>query len=435
MRNLPPSDPAPVRLPPIVAILLALLTACSGGESAGPGTEAVTVLDSAGIQIVESSRPAWTDGQEWHLTEAPLFLLHAADQGQEDGLLDPASVDVDSRGRIIVADGMQAGWDAVFVYDSLGTFLFRAGREGQGPGEFGQLWWASAYRGDSIAAFDMADDKVAVFDPDGRFVREVRTPPVQTPRPEPGTYGFTAGMDAAYGDGYFLAYPFGRLDISGGPGPAWYRHLLLRLGPTGESWDTLGTFEIGLQYWNGNTQEQLWFGPYSMRAVSDSSLFFGTGETFQVARYDAQGRLTRIMRRRFDPRPVTDDMKDRIRARYLELLESSPEVNEQILDRIRQEMEGARFAETLPAYSAMVLDPEGNLWLQEAQPSSPDESPADLGPARWSVFDSAGFWLGEVETPPGFVLKAATDTRALGLVADEYGVKEVYAYGLVKPGG
>ena len=40
----------------------------------------------------------------------------------------------------------------------------------------------------------MADDKVAVFDPDGRFVREVRTPPVQTPRPYPGTYGFTAGM-------------------------------------------------------------------------------------------------------------------------------------------------------------------------------------------------------------------------------------------------
>ena len=190
-------------------------------------------------------------------------------------------------------------------------------------------------------------------------------------------------MDAAYDDGHFLAFPFGRLDISEGPGPAWYRHLLLRMASDGESWDTLGTFEIGLQYWNGNTQEQLWFGPYSMRAVSDASLFFGTGETFQVARYDSEGRLTRIVRRRYDPRPVTDDMRDRIRGRYLDRLESSPEVNEQILDRIRQEMEGARFA----------------------------------------------------ETPPGFVLKAATETRALGLVADEYGVEEVYVYGLEKPGG
>lgn len=418
-----------------VGSILALLTACSSSETPDSRTDPVTVRDSAGIEIVESAQPAWTLGQEWRLTDAPLFVLRAADRGQEDGLLDPASVDVDSRGRIIVADGMQAGWDAVFVYDSLGTFLFRAGREGQGPGEFGQLWWASAYRGDSIAAFDMSDDKVAVFDPDGRFVREVRTPMLQAPPPETGTYGFTAGMDAAYADGHFLAFPTGRLDISEGPGPAWYRHLLLRLTPTGESWDTLGTFEISLQYWNGRTQEQLWFGPYSMRVVSRSSFFFGTGETFQVARYDAHGRLTRIVRRRYDPRPVTEEMKDRIRARYLELLESSPEVNEQITNRVRQEMEGARFAETLPAYSALVLDSEQNLWLQEAQPSFPIESPADLGPSRWSVFDSSGIWLGEVETPPGFVLKAATNNRAAGLVSDEYGVKEVYVFGLVKPGG
>lgn len=417
-------------------LITAVALACGGGgEGAGDGpASAHTVRDSAGIEIVENHRPAWPEGEAWRLSGEPVYRILGADGGEENLLLDPASIDVDSRGRIIIADGNQVGWDAVLVYDSLGGFEFRAGGPGEGPGEFGQLWWASSYRGDSIVGFDMSGDEVAVFDPGGRFARQVRTPALQTPSPPQGTIGFTAGMDAAYGDGHFLAYPLGTFDVPDEPGPGWLRHRLLRLAPDGESWDTLGTFEIGQQHWDGSTQEQLWFGPYAVKAVGEDVLYFGRGDAFQIGRYDGAGRLTRIIRRTWEPRPVTDEWRSALRDWYLERMSSSPEASDEVLERVRQRFETGRFAEALPAYSHAFVDDLGYLWVEEFRWMGVERSPVP-GPARWSVFDSAGVWQAVVETPPGFILREATRDRALGFVVDELDVKEVEVYEIERPAG
>jgi len=417
----------------VAAVVCSLLGCAPDGTPAG-ATDFV-VRDSAGVEIVESVRPTWSDAEAWRLSEEPLFVIHASDGGEEKQLLDPGSIDVDSGGRILIADGRAAGWDAVLVYDSLGRFEAEVGGPGRGPGEFGQLWWASRYRGDSIAAFDMSDHRVAVFDPDGLFIREVPTPLLPVPPPERGTVAHAAGVDAVYGDGYFLAYPFGRLDTSGGPGPAWMRHLLLRVAPDGESWDTLGTFEVSRAYWTGTAQEQEWFAPVALSVVSEDRLYFGKGETFEIGRYDAEGRLTRIIRRTYESRAVTEALRGQLRRWYLDRMRSSPEVDDQMIEFLGRRFDGGRFARTLPPYSGMLVDPDGNLWVEEFRwPTRDDRSPV-TGPARWSVFGPEGFWLGNVETPPGFILRKVTEGRALGLVIDEMDVKEVYVYGLEKQGG
>jgi hypothetical protein len=63
------------------------------------------------------------------------------------------------------------------------------------------------------------------------------------------------------------------------------------------------------------------------------------------------------------------------------------------------------------------------------------EDASGSGPIPWSVFDSSGVWLGDVEMPEGFMMKTVTHTRALGFRTDALGVKEVEVYGLVRPGG
>ncbi|MEJ2206763.1 MAG: 6-bladed beta-propeller [Gemmatimonadota bacterium] len=219
---------------PWIITAAAVLCACTAEKASEQPS--VVERDSAGVRIVESHRPSWGGSEGWRIGADPLFVIRASDGGSENRLLDPTSIDIDSRGRIIVGDGNQAGWHAVLVYDSVGHFLFQAGRPGEGPGEFGQLWWAGAYRGDSIVAFDMSGDRTTIFDPEGDFVRLVRMPTLQADAPPRGTYGYTAGMDAAFGDGSLLAYPFGHLNIEHGAGPAWYEHLLVRLSPDGESW-------------------------------------------------------------------------------------------------------------------------------------------------------------------------------------------------------
>lgn len=417
-----------------VILVCALAFGCQGDATPGSDREARSVVrDSAGIQIVDSQQPAWEESERWQIGAEPLFIIRGSDGGPENRLLDPTSIDVDARSRIIIGDGDQAGWDAVLVYDSVGRFVFQAGKEGEGPGEFGQLWWAQAYRGDSIVAFDMSGDKINVFDPDGEFARLARVPVVHVPEPPPGTYGFTAGADAAYADGHFLAYPLGHLDVSGGVGPAWYRHLLLRLSPDGTAWDTLGSFRISQQYWTGTQQEPLWYAPWSIHAVGTTDLFYGSGETFEIRRYDEQGRLSRIIRRAYESRPVTEALREQLEGWYMDLISSSPGAHEGAVEQVREQFESAKFTQVLPSYSAMLLDDEGFLWVEHFRWIGKERAPT-VEPATWSVFDAEGTWLGEVSTPPGFILRAVTPDRALGFMVSELGVREVHVYPLDRRG-
>lgn len=406
-----------------------LLVACSRSEGPDSDPIASTVRDSAGIEIVENVSPVWSEAEGWSLSAEPLFVIEEFD-GDVPGLLDPTSIDIDTRGRIIIGDGNQAGWDAILVYDSLGEFQFQAGGEGEGPGEFGQLWWASAYRGDSLVAFDMSGDRLSVFSPEGDFVRSLRTPQLDVPRGPQGSFGYTGGSDAAYLDGHFLAYPRGALYPEDGPGPAWFKHLLLRVAPDGEAWDTLGTFEISQQYWTGTSQEQYWFTPIAVSAVSSDRLYFGRGETFEIREYDSGGQILRVIRRPYEPRPVTEELRDQMREWYLDRVRTSPEVNEQILERIRAQLESARFAEVLPPYSRMLFDRTGYVWVEQFRWLSPNERSPIQSPTFWSVFDLSGTWLGDVETPAGFILHEVSENRAYGFVIDEFDVKEVHVYGL-----
>jgi len=412
---------------------LVALAACTPASDAG-GRAGAEVRDSAGVQIVTSSVPAWSESERWTLGTDPLFVLHGSDGTPENRLLDPSSIDVDSRGRVIVADGLMAGWHAVLVYDSLGRFQFQAGGRGNGPGEFGQLWWASTYRGDSIVAFDMSGDKLSVFDSEGKFARQLRSPRVEGPIPARGTWGYTDGIDAAYGDGHFLAYPGGSLDISAGAGPAWYTHQLVRLAPDGERWDSLGTFEISQQYWDGQKQEQLWFGPWTVRAVDDSSLYFGRGDRFEISRHSPDGRVTRIIRWAATARPMTQEYRDRNRDWYLDMVRSSPEVNDQILERIANDLVTARHAEYLPAYSGLLVDGAGYLWVEEFRWTSNTDPFPVMGPTRWWVFRPDGSWAGSVEAPPGLIIRKVTMDRVFGFMVDDDGVKEVLAYRLDRKG-
>ena len=70
------------------------------------------------------------------------------------------------------------------------------------------------------------------------------------------------------------------------------------------------------------------------------------------------------------------------------------------------------------------------LWVEEFRWFTPNDPFPVMGPTRWSVFDPQGVWLGNVEVPPGFILRKVTGDRALGLVADELDVMEVFVYGL-----
>jgi hypothetical protein len=131
---------------------------------------------------------------------------------------------------------------------------------------------------------------------------------------------------------------------------------------------------------------------------------------------------------------VDAEYRDLLRGWYMDLVGSSPESNEQALERVRAQMEEARFAETLPPYSSILLDDAGHLWVEDFRWFGGNWRSPIQRPTTWSVFDTAGVWLGDVEVPSGFIVHEVTDDRVLGFVIDELDVKEVHVYGLERPG-
>jgi hypothetical protein len=237
-----------------------------------------------------------------------------------------------------------------------------------------------------------------------------------------------------YADGRFLAYPGGALDLPDEPGPAWYRPTFLRLAPTGESWDTLGDFSVwSQQYWTGTSQEQFPFGLHAVTGVSQDGLILGTGESFELRYYDDEGNVRTIVRRAYERPRVTDADVRRYKDWYVDFVSGSPyHGGAAETERVRRRLEGLRYAERKPAFSNLLVDSDGDAWVEEYRWGNTAGVPPDPRPAIWSVFAPSGAWLAQVEVPARFLLQSVTSTRAYGFYVDAVGVKHVQVYELIK---
>ena len=108
-----------------------------------------TVTDSAGVLIVNTTRPVWPPGTGWRLAAAPTLTI-----GDESGDLNYMFQGVSQAlrmddGTIVVVDRLAS---QIGLFDAAGVFIRSFGGRGEGPGEFQFLQYAWA-RGDTIRVF------------------------------------------------------------------------------------------------------------------------------------------------------------------------------------------------------------------------------------------------------------------------------------------
>ncbi|HYW49910.1 MAG TPA: hypothetical protein VE861_04845, partial [Gemmatimonadaceae bacterium] len=103
--------------------------------------------DSAGVRIVTSTRPAWSDREALRLDGTPRLIIgYTTDSAYRFSQV--RGVMLLSDGRIAVADGA-SGQLRLFSAD--GRFLSAAAGKGTGPGQLQQMVSARRIRGDTIA--------------------------------------------------------------------------------------------------------------------------------------------------------------------------------------------------------------------------------------------------------------------------------------------
>lgn len=392
-----------------VLLLGIILSACSS-ESAGSGEPAgYTVRDSAGVSIVESTEPAWSEGQGWTLSAEPTLSIGSLDGPEEYNLYRSMGALRLDDGRIVVANG---GTNELRFFGPDGEFLNDVGGEGEGPGEFRGM--AGIYRlgPDSLAVLDFRLFRFSIFDGAGAFAENLRVAEGGADLPFP--HGFfrdgtiLASIHASDSGDYtelgVIQRPVtyhryereGALltDLTALPGQAVYRGV-----------DPEGT---GFTFSPGHSVR-----PFA--AVGASTWFWGPGDAYEVQEWSMEGQLLKISRIDREPRPMPQELI----SEWEEQIRALPP-DAAIMRR------AIPLPEFLPAHEEILVDPIGNVWMSGYEVL--DEDP------KWQVFDSFGRWLGEVTVPAGGRITEVGADYLVGVWRDDLDVETVRVYGLHKPG-
>jgi hypothetical protein len=280
---------------------------------------------------------------------------------------------------------------------------------------------------DSLIAYDARRLRISVFGVDGVFARSTT---LQAPN---------AVLHGVFADGSLLATNSDlrsrmRAQLQSGSsdldlGVTRVTERAFHVAATGEILDTLGQFPgpeglIDIRTSADAVAMSFAYRPFgraAVFAVDPTAFYVGTQDRFEIELYDPQGRLQASVRQLVDSIPVTAaDIEDFKRRELSDMTDPND------LRRRRRELEELPYPEAKPAFDAIQLDAEGNLWVQEF-------SYARDEPSQWNVFDAEHQFLGTVATPPGFVIHDIGRDYVLGAWRDDMEVEHIRLYTLHKP--
>jgi hypothetical protein len=405
---------------------LAVLVSFCAGAPAFAQVPASTVRDSAGVRIVENTRPIWTARTAWTLSATPVLLLGSRAE-PEYTFSRVGPVTRQSDGRIVVAERADL---QLRMFDSTGRFLRTVGKKGQGPGEFTDIGLVMRLPGDSLAVESL--QYTSIFTPDGQFVRQVRYgpfPPGMLQVPLVAVLGRFPDGSAVVGD-----FPQGR---RGGRGAARFTDssTLMLVNPAGavtRQVDRVPAASFGA---SAGAPTRLTFGPELVQASAANHVYLGFGDQYAIREYDATWALRRIIRRAWTPRPLTEvDLKTYV-DEWMTMwsTDKGPQRDRDRLARLSMP-----YPDSLPAFVDFLASPNGELWLRDPELAGAATcaclTSVTAGPSAWTVFDTSGRWLGRVNMPARFTPAEVGRDYVLGHLREADGLLRVALYRVIKPG-
>ncbi len=398
----PPLSRPPVLLPStgrtraglaLVLILfpLVLLPACGGSG----GAEAVSRTTVGDTLFVVSRRPAVDPG--------PLFTVErelsiGVAEGEETyQFLGIDAVSADEQGCIYVSD-QREGEVRVFAPD--GTFLFRFGRRGSGPGEFDSNYWGwfrVAPHGEYLTVEDLP--RLRVFDRQGVFERSINLQPFGLLQRRTGS---ALGPIHWFPEQGRLLFPWldrSEFAVQLGQQSASYRLVLADDEMTEETMADVRWLptvqEPNAFFGDGERGLSIPFTAAFVWALSgDRWVTWGIGDRIRLTRYDLETDDWLVSEVPTEPEPVTAEDISGFKTDFLERPGMTPDqvgLWEPLLNRMP-------FPDHKPVMEEVVGDDQGRFWVRRTSTASWAGEEGDEV-YRYDLIAPDGVYLGYVELP------------------------------------
>ena len=312
-----------------------------------------------------------------------------------------AGVAFDADGNLYVFDRQAS---RVVVVDRDGRFLREFGRQGEGPGEFRMAVQFTALRDGRVVVADLGHRAYQLFDRTGELERLV-----------------SMGGGGAVRLGALAADPTGEAVISGGGGSTFTvaagaglpeppaSRPIERVSLSGEEarvelvadgWlpprgDPTSLEGGGMRFRMQMAGPMAFEPPLLIGVLPDGGVAFSDSSAYAIKVVDG-GRVSRVLRRPFQPEPVTAGVEEAERTRRLEELEAGegprmrlmvsgpgggdahPVSQNAVRQMMRDRIEQLEFFGELPVVRGLGTSWSGKIWVQRRgeQPSS--DGPVDV---------------------------------------------------------
>lgn len=416
-----------------ILIAMAIFMAAAGCDSASPPVHTI-LTDSAGIAVATAVEPLWGPGEGWTVEPEPLLEIGTVTGAPEYLFTDVVAAVRLSNGDIVVAERAAS---ELRSYDAAGNFQWRAGRSGEGPGEFRSLDFVGAAAGDSLVTYDGALLRAQVFDRQGRLARSYRVAITEGEGANRAAVadkavgvvdGLLVVRFAEYGDEVpngVVRWPSERLatlDLEDGAG----RSLIVLPGNEASA----RVREDG--GWSLSTYV---FAKGPEFGAADGRLAVIDTEAWSVHLISPRdGATTAVFRREVAPREATAALFELHLDGIVEIAFADPDQAVERVNGLRRMWRGFPRAPHLPVLRSIHVDGTGHLWLQPYYVAGAEPPP-------FEILAPDGTWLGSVSLPPGlergFIQYQAPymeigEDHVLGVWTDELDVQYVRMYRIDK---
>jgi hypothetical protein len=292
---------------------------------------------------------------------------------------------VDDDGNIFVTD-----WDRKRIqkYDPDGKYLLTIGREGQGPGEFRNVWEPEFDRDGNLYVVDISQKRISFFSREGQFVRQIGFPSISVSGTLyincQGRY-LMAVSEIKREDEAGMQWEgvVGLYDDKFASLAVFHRDLHESRSPKSREEDDIA------QFWAALMSDTA-FKPSPHYALGpNDNIFFGFPDTYEIKVYSPAGALTKIFRRDYDPAPVT--AKDKEEYEDFERVEFLRSLPAQFENAKKKALKLIRYPKFKPAYQDFAVADNG--WLFVIVNSQGNEATV------LDVFDAEGHYIAQTEAP------------------------------------